>query len=182
MAKVTTQQIKEAVSKAVAGSRKLKIGGYVNSAGDVTDFVVELLPEDGYANLIKEALVGIAEGSLSTLPPEGFQDKEAWSKGVDEQILSWTKSAAGTQPSRQGGGIVSSTGPGYSIFEDKPDVVAVFHARSLEAVKRVVTPNEPTKSAAKTIAKSILRDRSPLGAYIGRLNLSSDKLESIEAI
>ena len=178
MTKPTTQQIKEIVAKAAAGSKKLDIKGYMSSEGTVSDMVVELLPEGGYQGLIKQTLMEIATGSIKTAAPVDFEDKEAWKLGVDEQITSWNKSVAGEHAERATG-VPLEAGKGFFTRADKPEVVILKSLRGISSKVSAASPNPPTKSAPKTIAKKMFAKRCPIDAFIGQLNLSPDKIESI---
>ncbi len=52
---MTPQDIINEIEKAKAGDRTLMIAGYKTSDGAVKDYVVELLPSDGYKELVRKS-------------------------------------------------------------------------------------------------------------------------------
>lgn len=151
----------------------LSIHGYVSSKGDVFDYTVRLLEDDGYRRLIQESL---DKRDLLTPPEDMNPETEMvdWQVALREQLESWKKSLEGghhreTRPLTKEGAIW--------VDETQPDVIILKNLYCVECKPRQETV--PVKSAAKTRFKNHIRAQCPIGNYLGQLNLKEGKFECV---
>lgn len=101
-------------------------------------------------------------------------------EAANELLESWRRTLAGqTQPKNYSQDLnVGHIDRGWTISPEHHGVI-VFHVQ-LEH-KEIHTPSQKAaaNSSEKTLAKQRLTDNSPLGTYLGRLNLYPSKFDSI---
>lgn len=174
---MTPDKVKALVDQAMAGSKTLKIKGYVSGDGTVADYIVKLIGHEGYLDLIRASLKMLQGGKIAK--PAGIPPAD-WDAAVAEQITSWTRTLQG-ESSRTATTPLKPMG-GYWIDPSRPDLVAIKNL--LEVHCRVLTPSTKaaTKSAAKTLAKKHIAESAPIGNYNGQMNLAPGKFTDLEVV
>ena len=187
---MTTDEIKTEIEKALAGHRTLMLKGYKSSDGSVKDYVVLLLPDDGYKNLIKtshEKLNKETEFFMSELRPADADITE-WSTAVTEQLDSFTKSMSADKPVKEmqfKNPTVKQGGMHFyqSEFESGAiNTVIIKHAQVLSTTNH--TPDKEVKLPKGNVPryKSLIKSKLPINQYVGQFNLSPDKVDMVKSL
>lgn len=163
------------LARSVAEGKPVSIKGYRSDSGEVIDYVVRVIGRTGYMNLVNFARQALLKSASMMVDPI---EKQA----ASELLTSWGNTLAGKSGGRNFGEQLSDAdiSRGWTVIPGEHGV-ALFHVQVEK--KDVLTPSEKqTKSSDKTLAKKKLTDNSPLGVYLGRLNLYPGKFDSITII
>lgn len=184
------QTILNEVNNAAAGSKTLLVEKYVTSDGAVKDYMVRLLPEDGYKALVKESL-DILDGDPSKFMKDlkpADADMGEWAQAVSEQIDSFNKTLnpSADAPARNYKKELVKMGASY-VDKQEFDNGAVNTAvlKNLVILSSVNhTPDKASKGPKGNIPKykEMIRNELPIGKYLGQLNLSPEKVTSVRAV
>jgi hypothetical protein len=187
---MTTDEIKTEIDKALAGDRTVMLKGYKSSDGSVKDYVVLLLPDDGYKNLVKlsqEKLNKEPEFFMNELRPADADIGE-WATAVTEQIASFTKSMSDEKPARD----MQFKNPtvkqgGMHFYQNEleagnTNTVIIKHVQVLSTTNH--TPDKEVKEPKGNIPryKNLIRSKLPISQYVGQFNLSPDKVEIVKSL
>lgn len=184
------EQIQEEIKKALAGSKTLLLEKYVNSDKEVKDFVIELLPDDGYNNLVRESMEIINNNAglfISELRPADANLAE-WATAVAEQLDSFKKSLEPDKVQKDfkvNKPMVKVDGMFLYDSEFKAgnvSTVIIKNAKILSFTNHS-EPNEgklPKSNVARY--KYIIRSRLPISKYVAQFVLNPLKVESVKAV
>jgi hypothetical protein len=173
-----TQEIRNVLDQGYAeGKNTFTIAGYTTSDGDIVDYRIEVIGSHGYKGLIRESLERLQSGKVTR--PVEFPSV-IWDAAVAEQITSWQRTLSGEQKPRAGA--VMTPHNGYFLSEEKPDTVILRNCKKLLTVVRFTAKKATVNSSTKTLAKQYITTQTALDSFLGQLNLSPDRLESISIL
>lgn len=187
---MTSDEIKHEVEKALAGDKTLMLKGYKSSDGAVKDYVVLLLPDDGYKNLVKtshEKLNKETEFFMNELKPADADIAE-WAAAITEQVESFNKSMSDNKPVKEiqfKNPTVRQGGMHFyqSEFESgEINTVIIKNVQVLSTTNH--TPDKEVKEPKGVIPryKNLIRSQLPISQYVGQFNLSPDKVELVKSL
>lgn len=183
--KSTPEAFRSAVAEAYAGSRRLEIERYSSANGKISNFVVELLPADGYDDLVKrshEDLTVKREELKQNILVEsnGEVTPEMVDCCIAELLASWERRMAGQISERVSNQDLTDSGQGYHTKAGS-DTVTVFNV--LRISEDMVTPPRKKESKwGKTRVKSALTRQLPIGDYIGQMNFKMDNVDDVRVV
>lgn len=175
-----TQAVASEVRTALLNKCPLFIKGYTSSSGDVADYRVRFLPiRTGYLELVQQSLDMVKEGRVEK--PDGFS-VEVWHQALNEQVNSWTNSLEGNTKKRTFTVELQPHTDGY-WFDPQlgSDHMVLRSLQQLDKTVVKVVEKRQVNSADKTRAKEHLARVTPIGSFIGQLNLYPGKFETVRA-
>lgn len=186
---ITTEDIQRLVKVATLTPNKaLMIEKYSNSSGWVYDYLVEPLSASGYDDLVKESHAQLFEiRATEIITPRKFgipgsevslHDLHAW---VNELLTSFEKrmdTPADARETRSVNAGLTIRGDGTMYKEGAEDTVVITDLKVLSQ-KLVFMGKEGSTSWNKTAVKKRIKERLPIGEYMGRMNLSPSKIEDL---
>jgi hypothetical protein len=177
---MTIPELREVLVEASNTTRKIRVEGYKNSKGEVSDLEVKMLPPDGYRSLVAASIDKMQTEGFSK-PEDDSIDAETWGKALMEQEESWRKTMDEEHSQRSMGEKYAHDASGLINKVDDPDYILIQH---LEKISRDVTEEseKKTKSRPLTIAKNAIKRQAPIGNYIGSLSFEPGKFESVSII
>jgi len=172
---MTPSEIRSVVEKAAATTRRLKITGYRDSEGGVSNYFVQLIGSEGYRALVKASLQDIGSGKL-----KGSSDVER--QALEELSTSWKKTLGGLHDMRNYKGGLVDLGRGWSSASDRPELTVIVNMLRLkkDVIKVAAVKEGARGSSDKTLAKKKFTEATALEMYIGRFNLGPDNVELVE--
>lgn len=185
-----TNEILEQVNKAAATEQLLLIEKYVTSDNVVKDYVVKILPENGYQDLVKQSLEILnkeTEKFMFKLKPADA-DMGEWAQAVSEQIDSFNKTL---NPSADKKAInfkkeLIKVGAAYidkaEIETTMPSCIVLKNLQIMATTLH--SENAPDKMPKGNVPryKELIRRELPIAAYLGQLNLAPGKVASVRAV
>lgn len=186
---MTIQEIRDTVAEARRATGKLLIIGYRNSAGELANYKVEFLPPGGYDQLVDEALktyLLLEHDGLLTQTylgiPAGVVDEMDFKVWLGEQADAWRKRI--TTPADQRTTLDSTQGydiqpGGYFTKRGREEETTLFGLRCLSKVTREEAPGG-SGNWNKTRVKKALAAVTPMGDFLGQMNLHPAKLEGLQ--
>lgn len=186
---ITTEIIDE-IKKAQESSKTLLLEKYVNTDGVVKDYVIKLLPGDGYHSLVQQSLEILdnnAQKFMSDIKPADA-DMAEWAKAVSEQIDSFKKSL---DPDKEKKAFtyknptVSDNGMHFYEEEFKSGNVNTVMIKNIEVMSTTLhseTVEEKLPKGNVARYKHIIRSHLPISKYVGQFNLSPDKVQNVKAV
>lgn len=187
---MTTEEIRQEIEKALAGDKTLMLQGYTSSDGSVKDYVVSLLPDDGYKQLVKssyEKLNTETEFFMQELRPADADITE-WAKAVSEQLDSFSKSMSEDKPVKEmqfKNPTVKQGGMHFYKAELEAGYVKTVILKNVAVLSTTNhSPDKEVKEPKGNIPKykSMIRAHLPVSKYVGQFNLSPDKVELVRAL
>jgi len=187
---MTTDEIKTEIEKALAGDRTLMLKGYKSSDGSVKDYVVLLLPDDGYKNLIKtskEKLDKETEFFMNELRPADADIVE-WATAIAEQMDSFNKSMSDDKPVKEmqfKNPTVKQGGMHFYQSEFESGDIQTVIIKNVQVLSTTNhTPDKEVKLPKGNVPryKSLIRSKLPVNQYVGQFNLSPDKVDMVKAL
>jgi len=183
----TKEHFREEVLKANDGSRRLRIERYCSQDGKCATYEVEILPSDGYDQLVKESYDALLEDQKKIVhqvvveASEGAITGDFVNKCADEQRRAWEKRI--NQPADQGlaDSSLTASGDGWFIKSGSPDTTVLLGLRVLSEEVHQPSQKAPSKWG-KTRVKKAIASRLPIGKFIGRMNLDMDNVDDVSAI
>ncbi len=187
---MNTQEILQEINSAATSGGNLLIEKYITSDGAIKDYVVRLLPDNGYKNLVQQSLDMLNEDAnkfLRDLKPTEADTGE-WVQAVSEQIDSFVKTLKPSPdaPVRNYTKELVKMGAAYV---DKQDLdnnsLNTIVLKNLEVLSSVNhTPDKLFKSPKGNIPKykELIRKELPISKYLGQLNLAPEKVTSVRAV
>lgn len=179
------EKVKKEIERAVKGSGVLCIKGYEDSKGGVCDYVVQLLPDTGYKDLVQESLDKLPEVSLDAATADS---DVLWAEESARSALaeSFQKTLSNKHPERKGPKLEKSDA-GWFYYadvsaEDDNAPVVLKHMRCLEREEHKKKPASTRVSKPEVQAKRILRSQLPISDYIGMLVLKPGKFKEVVAV
>jgi len=172
-------QIKQTVSASRKPGCHLRVIGYRDSRGGVSDIDVLPLPEGGYHALLRESLKGLSGLDRTASADLAGIDDITWTTATGELRDSWRKSIAGL-----GGGRSRPTYPrgadGFFTKEGVEGSVVLADVRRRTVAQRVSPPrgNQSPVAAAKEIIKRHL----PVGEYAAAVILAPGKFDDLMVV
>jgi hypothetical protein len=183
-------EIIEEIKKAQESSKTLLLEKYVNSDGVVKDYVVRLLPGEGYHDLVKQSLDILDSNTqkfMSDIKPEDA-DMAEWATAISDQIDSFKKSL---NPDKEKKAFtyknptVSNDGMHFYEEEFKSGNVNTVIIKNVEVLSTTLhSENVEEKLPKGNIAryKHIIKSHLPITRYVGQFNLSADKVQCVKAV
>ena len=164
--------IREIVRLASTNHGFISIKSYESGgSGQVADFLVQPLGENGYANLLEKSIV-----EAKKLERPSKFDEELWNKALTAQIASWEKTLG------EGHDRKDNYSKGEKAFYGHEDNDAVY-IRNFVIVKKTVTTEgefKTVKSRPLTICKKHIRKNVSLSKYQANLKLEIGKFASVK--
>jgi len=184
------EDILHEVNKADAGSKTMLIEKYNTSDGAVKDYVIKLLPPDGYHALVRESLEQLQKETnkfMHDIRPADA-DMAEWAQAITEQVNSFNNSLmpSETKAARNYTKELVKLGAAYvekQELESKTIQTAVL--KNLVVLSSVNhTPEKAAKVPKGNVPryKEIIRSNLPISAYLGQLNLAPGKVASVRAV
>lgn len=182
MEKLTKEKIERAVADALSRGMDLKITGYVSSNGNTSDMTVRLHGPGYYKECVAAAL------KMAEDPDVRFgrllDSPEVLEEALAALRESWRKTLAGEHAARNFKEELDTESLAKSGFA--ADAHGNVVIRNLEMRKQAYLGGPPapkTQSKNPVVqAKGLITGQTPLGKYVGQLNLHPDRLEGIEAV
>lgn len=184
---MTTDEIENEVRRALDYKTTLLVSKYHTTAGAVKDYVLELLPPNGYLNMVQESL-----DVLSNVPTE-FTNKY---KPENIEVSNWIIAMGELITSFRNSLIVKSSKPAgpQSILEDngiyyyaheflggeRVKTIIIKHMRVLSSVTHAAPPEKISHDPVVR-AKVFIRNLLPINNYLGQLNLEPGKVELVKS-
>lgn len=187
---MTTDEIKIEIEKALAGDRTLMLKGYKSSDESVKDYVVLLLPDDGYKNLVKlshEKLNKETEFFMHELKPADADIVE-WATAVTEQIASFTKSMSDDKPVKElqfKQPTIKQGGMHFYQSEFESGAINTVIIKNVQVLSTTDhTPDKEVKLPKGNIPryKHLIRSKLPVSQYVGQFNLSPEKVDIVKSL
>lgn len=187
---MTTEEIKNEIDKALAGDRTLMLKGYKSSDGSVKDYVVLLLPDDGYKHLVKtsqEKLNKEVEFFMNEIRPVDADIVE-WATAIAEQHDSFVKSLSASKPTKDmqfKNPTVKQGGMHFYQSEFEAGAVQTVIIKNVQVLSYTNhTPEKEAKEPKGNIPryKNLIRSKLPISQYVGQFNLSPDKVEIVKSL
>jgi hypothetical protein len=187
---MTTDEIKAEICKALAGDRTLMLKGYKSSDGSVKDYVVILLPDDGYRNLVKashDKLNNEVEFFMSKIRPDDA-DIVDWATAIAEQSDSLVRSMSDSKPIKElqfKNPIVKQDGMYFYQSELESGAVQTVIIKNVQVLSSTNhTPDKEAKEPKGVIPryKNLIRSKLPISQYVGQFNLSPDKVDMVKSL
>jgi NTP pyrophosphatase (non-canonical NTP hydrolase) len=167
-------QAKQVVTEVANGGKKLRVIGYVNTAGEKRDLEVELIGPAGYRDLVRASVAWLEKQER----PDQFAEKD-WDAGKFEQWTSWTNTLNGDGSGRREDNLKYVAGTGYATRDDRPEAIVVTGLKNL-------LPREPVSldkcRTPVTAVKKWLQANAPVGDFMGNIILEPGKFERVESI
>jgi hypothetical protein len=187
---MTTDEIKIEIEKALAGDRTLMLKGYKSSDGSVKDYVVLLLPDDGYKHLVKtsqEKLNKEVEFFMNEIRPADADIVE-WATAIAEQHDSFVKSLSDSKPAKYmqfKNPTVKQGGMHFYQSEFESGAVQTVIIKNVQVLSTTNhTPDKEVKEPKGNIPryKNLIRSKLPISQYEGQFNLSPDKVDMVKSL
>jgi hypothetical protein len=187
---MTPEDIKQEVERALNQDRTLMLKGYKSSDGSVKDYIVTLLPDDGYKNLVKishEKLNKETEFFMTELRP-AEADVAEWATAITEQIESFNKSLSEDKPVKEmqfKNPTVKQGGMHFYQSEFETGDVKTVIIKNVQVISVTNhTPDKEVKEPKGNIPryKNLIKSKLPISQYVGQFNLSPDKVEMVKAL
>jgi hypothetical protein len=187
---MTTEEIRHAVAEANKMGLLIIKGYRSEGSGAVLDYRLLPLGSAGYLNTLRAAVEAVTSPAFKRPDLATYNiTEEAWAQGFREQVSAWysaieritSGTAESYNPKEQ---LICFFHEGYWIRDPDDGVTVVKNLTVLEST--IVTPptktvSDPLNSVNEVVrTKALVRKLSPIGTYIGRLNLATDKLKTIE--
>lgn len=169
----------------------LEIRGYTNANGDVSDYTVAFLANNGYDDLVershaklqhllhKEGAIALANAANIPLDKVAPAQVETW---ANEMLASYEKRMT-TPPEeravREQAG-VSAHPNGYWV-KDGSEVTILRGLRLIQKTTRYAG-KQASNTWGKTRVKNHIVNLLPIGDYIGQMNLDPEKLEGVSLV
>jgi hypothetical protein len=187
---MNNNEILEQINKAAATGQTLLIEKYVTSDNVVKDYVVKLLPEDGYKDLVKQSLDILnsdTEKFMFKLKPSDA-DMAEWAQAVSEQIDSFNKTL-NPPADKKAINFKKELIKVGAAYIDKAEMEASMPSciilKNIQVMATTLhSENVPDKQPKGNVPKykELIRRELPIASYIGQLNLSPDKVTSVRAV
>jgi hypothetical protein len=183
---MTHEEINSEVEKALAGDKAVLIEKYVTSDGVVKDYVVELLPDSGYKDMIKESLETLnknPEEFLFNIRPSDA-DAEEWVTAVTEQINSFKNSLdpSSDKPAWTDKQVLTKFGSVLLTSSDSAPTVVIKNMRVLSSTVQTENVEEKLPKGNIPRYKHIIRSKLPISKYLPRLNLAPGKFTAVKSV
>lgn len=184
------EQIKTEVKKALAGDKVLLLEKYTSSEGQIKDYVIRLLPDDGYINLVKESLEILnneAEKFLRDIRPSSA-DAVEWAKAAAEQIASFSNSLNPDKEKKNfnfKNPLVKDDGLYFyeSEFKDgNINTVIIKNAQVLSSTNHSEEAEDKLPKGNIARYKYLIRAHLPVSKYVAQFILSPGKVETVKAV
>lgn len=187
---MTYDEIKTEVEKAIADDRTLFIENYVTSDGVVKDYMVKLLPDSGYKDLVKESLEKLntsTEEFMNEIRPADA-DMVEWATAVSEQIDSFSKTLAPDKEKKE----MNFKNPlvkvgAVHVYQSEFEAgnISGVVLKNLQVLSSVVKSGQADEKLPKgNVAKykHVVRSKLPIASYLGQLNLLPGKFSSVRSV
>lgn len=187
---MTTDEIRKEIDKSLNGDRTLMLKGYKSSDGAIKDYVVLLLPDDGYKSLVKQSkdkLNKETEFFINELRPADA-DAAEWVTAITEQLASFDNSLSEDKPARDmqfKNPLVKLGGMHFYKSELEADAVQTVIIKNVQVLSTTNhTPDKEAKEPKGNIPKykNIIRSKLPISQYVGQFNLSPDKVDIVKSL
>jgi hypothetical protein len=183
---MTHEEINIEVEKALAGDKAILVEKYTTSDGVVKDYVVELLPDSGYKDLIKESLEILdknPEEFLFNMRPSDA-DAEEWITAVNEQINSFKNSLnpSSDKPAWTEKQVLTKFGSILLTSGDSEPAAVLKNMRVLSSTVQTENVEEKLPKGNIPRYKHIIRSKLPISKYLPRLNLAPGKFTSVKSV
>lgn len=190
---MTPQDIINEIEKAKAGDRTLMIAGYKTSDGAVKDYVVELLPTDGYKELVRKSgsdlLEKRAQLAEELIPEASEEVQQQYDAAVAELHASFLGSLDGNKPVKdiQYKNPTVKQGSVYlynsEVEQGNIQTVIVKNLLIKSSTTRVASDKEVKESKNPVVNfKNKIKSKLPVSRYLPQLNLAPDKVELVRSL
>lgn len=190
---MTPQDIINEIEKAKAGDRTLMIAGYKTSDGAVKDYVVELLPSDGYKELVRKSgsdlLEKRAQLAEELIPEASEEVQQQYDAAVAELHASFLGSLDGNKPVKdiQYKNPTVKQGSVYlynsEVEQGNIQTVIVKNLLIKSSTTRVASDKEVKESKNPVVNfKNKIKSKLPVSRYLPQLNLAPDKVELVRSL
>jgi hypothetical protein len=173
--------VREQIKKALLNKSPLMIEKYTSSSGGVSDYCVRFLPAGGYMQLVRESVDAVEQGKLEK--PVEFS-LAVWHEAINEKLNSWRNTLTGNTKTRKFAAELQPHTDGFWFDPHLGEDHIILRNLLCEDKSTVIeAPSAPARRQAdKTKAKEYIEKHTPVGGYIGQMNLYPGKFESAKAV
>jgi len=175
----TLEEMEEQVSLAWVTTKRLLIARYHSSRGSNTDYLVDMLGPDGYKESLEQSLEMLQKGEVDLEVEDGIS---VGAQAAASLSASWAKSLKGLHKPREYKhelNFEEIADKGYTLNDSDQIIIRNVRVCDAKAIESV-----PTKPSDKELvrAKQEIQKRTPMGSYMGQLNLSPEKCKLVKCV
>jgi len=168
--------IVEVLRKARDTGGLVRITGYRNSDGAVSDYTVKLIGSEGYRALVQASLKMLMNDEIEK--PK-LVDGDTWLLAKQEKTDSWGKTLNSEHVPNQRQEQFKDVDGLYSQSEYEPETVMLRNLELVAKVEQELGSGKTPNSQAKTLAKKYIDENTPMGRYLGQMKLAPGKFDSV---